>query len=96
MGQFPSCLQAFLSLPVKMVNRVSWQPESGVRIAAVVVVYGGAQPGFVLAGRSLREIEKRESQIEQITGIVWLVTLAVSLVVVTGCELLFTEKKDTI
>jgi hypothetical protein len=73
-------------------DRVSWQPESGVRIAAVVVAYGGAQPGFVLAGRSLREVEKRESQVEQITGIVWLVALAGSLVVVAGCELILGEK----
>lgn len=74
-------------------DRVSWQPESGVRIAAVVVAYGGAQSGFVLAGRSLREVEKRESQVEQISGIAWLVTLAVSLVVIAGCELILGEKK---
>jgi hypothetical protein len=61
----------------------------------VVVAYGGAQPGFVLAGRSLREVEKRESQVEQISGIVWLVTLAGSLVVVTGSELILGEKKHT-
>ena len=58
-------------------------------MAAVVVSYGGSQPGFVLAGRSLREVEKRESQVEQITGIVWLVSLAVLLVVVAGSELVF-------
>jgi hypothetical protein len=75
-------------------DRVSWQPEAGVRVAAVVVAYGGAQPGFVLAGRSLREVEKRESQAEQITGIVWLVTLVVSLVLVAGCELIFADKKQ--
>ncbi len=74
-------------------DRVSWQPEPGVRIAAVVVAYGGTQPGFVLAGRSLREVENRESQVEQITGIAWLVTLAVSLIVVAGCELILGEKK---
>jgi len=74
-------------------DRVSWQPETDVRIAAVVVAYGGAQPGFVLTGRSLREVENRESQVEQMTGIAWLVTLAGSLVVVAGCELLFAEKK---
>jgi hypothetical protein len=74
-------------------DRVSWQPESGVRIAAVVVAYGGAEPGFVLAGRSLREVEKRESQVEQITGIVWVVTLAGSLIVVAGCELIFADRK---
>ena len=74
-------------------DRVSWQPESGVRMAAVVVSYGGSQPGFVLAGRSLREVEKRESQVEQITGIVWLVSLAVLLVVVAGSELVFAGKQ---
>jgi hypothetical protein len=77
-------------------DRVSWQPESGVRIAAVVVAYDGAQPGFVLAGRSLREVEKRESQVEQITGIVWRVALAGSLVVAAGCELIFADKKRTV
>ena len=76
-------------------DRVSWQPESGVRIAAVVVAFGGAQPGFVLVGRSLREVEIREDQVEQITGIAWLVTLAVLLIVVAGCELIFAEKKRT-
>jgi hypothetical protein len=76
-------------------DRVSWQPETGVRIAAVVVAYGGAQPGFVLAGRSLREVEIRENQVEQITAIAWLVTLAVSLVVVAGCELILRDRSPT-
>jgi hypothetical protein len=77
-------------------DRVSWQPEPGVRVAAVVVAYGGAQPGFVLAGRSLREVEKRESQTGQITGIAWLVTLAGSLILVTICEWIFGEKKKNL
>jgi hypothetical protein len=55
-------------------DRVSWQPEPGVRVAAVVVAYGGAQPGFVLAGRSLR----------------------VSLIIVSGCELIFADKKQSL
>ena len=76
-------------------ERVSWQPEIGIRIAAVVVAYGGDQPGFVLAGRSLREVEKRESQVKQMTGTAWLVTLAVSLMVVAGCELILTDRKHT-
>jgi hypothetical protein len=76
-------------------DRVTWQPEAGVRIAAVVVAYGGSKPGFVLAGRSLREVEIRASQVEQITGIAWLVTLAVSLVVVAGCELILGDRTPT-
>jgi hypothetical protein len=51
-----------------------------------------SKPGFVLAGRSLREVEIRESQVEQITAIAWLVTLAVSLVLVAGCELVLGDR----
>ncbi len=76
-------------------DRVSWQPEPGVRIAAVVVAYGGAQPGFVLAGRSLLEVEKRESQVGQLTGIAWLVSLIGTLIVVAASELIFTDGKRT-
>ena len=77
-------------------DRVTWQPEPDVRMAAVVVAYGGAQPGFVLAGRSLREVEIREDQAEQITGIAWLVTVFASLIVVIGCELIFGDRENTI
>jgi hypothetical protein len=41
-------------------DRITWQPAPGVRVAAVIVPYGGQQPGFVLAGRSLRLVEQRE------------------------------------
>jgi hypothetical protein len=74
-------------------DRVTWQPEQSVRVAAVVVAYSGVQPGFVLVGRSLREVEIRESQVEQITGIAWLVTLGASLLVVAACEWLFKGMK---
>ena len=37
-------------------DRITWQPEPGVRMAAVVVPYPG---GAVLAGRPLREVESR-------------------------------------
>lgn len=76
-------------------DRVTWQPEPGVRIAAVVVSYGGTQPGFVLVGRSLREVEERESQVESIAGLAWLVTLAVSLVTVALCETILADKKSS-
>jgi hypothetical protein len=60
-------------------DRVTWQPEPGVRIAAVIVRYGGEEPGFVLAGRSLREVEAREDNIlllASAAGIVLLVAAA--------------------
>lgn len=63
-------------------DRITWQPESGVRIAAVVTNYTGATPGFVLAGRSLREVEKREAQAQFEAGAAWLAALGVSLILV--------------
>lgn len=60
-------------------DRVTWQPETGVRIAAVVVRVEGARPGFVLAGRSLREIEVREDNALLVAGAAWIVSLVASL-----------------
>jgi hypothetical protein len=61
-------------------ERPSWQPRRGVRIAAVIQRVGGAHPGFVLAGRSLREVEAREEQVQQMAGAIWIGMLGVILV----------------
>ena len=56
-------------------ERVSWQPirgPHGVRIAAVVERVTGPQPGFVLAGRSLREVEVNEAHVRNLAGLTWL------------------------
>ena len=62
-------------------DRITWQPRSDTRIAAVIQHYGGAAPGFVLAGRSLREVERREDSLLAIVALGWLVTLALTLIV---------------
>ncbi len=59
-------------------NRVTWQPRPGVRIASVAVPYDG---GYVVAGRSLREVERREAQMRTLAFIAWVVTLLASLLV---------------
>jgi hypothetical protein len=64
-------------------NRVSWQPQGDVRVASVVVPY---KDGFVMAGRSLREVEKREDSIEIIAVAAWLMTLVAVLAVVAFVE----------
>jgi hypothetical protein len=69
-------------------DRVTWQPESGVRIAAVVVAVPGEAGGFVLAGRSLREVENRESQLTTILMLGCLFTLGATLVMVALFEIL--------
>lgn len=56
---------------MKNESRLTWQPETGVRIASVIVRVSGTHPGFVLAGRSLRETEKRTEQLAFMVLVVW-------------------------
>jgi hypothetical protein len=65
-------------------DRVTWQPEAGVRMATVVVPYN---QGFVMAGRSLTEVEKRESQAELFSAAALLCIWAATLVVISLGEL---------
>jgi hypothetical protein len=53
-------------------DRFTWQPKVGERFAVVLKYYGGTRPGFVLVGRSLREVEKQEDNLLKIVGLAWL------------------------
>jgi len=70
-------------------DRVTWQPEAGVRMATVVAPY---KNGFVMAGRSLTEVEKRESQVESLSGLAMLGIWAVTLIVIILGELVGRKK----
>jgi len=62
-------------------SRITWQPQPDVRIAAVIVSYDNTttnSTGFVLAGRSLREAEQRESELLIEIGIGWIILLVVA------------------
>jgi hypothetical protein len=61
-------------------NRVTWEPRDGVRVATVTVPWSG---GTVMAGRSLREVERQEDNILLIAGAAWVVML-VSIAVASG------------
>ena len=69
-------------------DRVSWQPAADVRSAAVIVGVNGGQAGFVLAGRSMREVEIRENNLSHLVALGWIACLAVTLVIVAFFELL--------
>jgi hypothetical protein len=64
-------------------ERFSWQPilgrEHGVRIAAVMERVNGSQPGFVLAGRNMREVEAREALVGQLALLTWIGMMGVIL-----------------
>jgi hypothetical protein len=60
------------------IDKFTWEPAGGVRIAAVMQ-YVGEGKGFVLSGRSLGEVEKRIERINQLTGVALVVMLGVTL-----------------
>jgi hypothetical protein len=75
-GQFPTLPQGvFDHARAWGENRVTWQPEPDVRSAIVVAYISGPQPGFVMAGRSLREVEYREDRLELLVDIGWIAAL---------------------
>ena len=57
--------------------RVTLEPQKGVRIAAVVKPFVGREAnGFVLSGRSLREVEVRVDDLTKLIALGWAATLA--------------------
>lgn len=57
-------------------DRLTWEPRGDARSAIVVQRYEkDDKRGFVLVGRSLREVEKREAKLVFSVGIAWVVTL---------------------
>jgi hypothetical protein len=74
-------------------DTVTWEPRSGVRIAAVVVPVSTG--GSVLAGRSLREVEMRESDLLGSTALAWLFILGAVAVTIFAIEWLIDRRNPT-
>lgn len=72
-------------------DRITWQLASGVRIAAVIERFVVPSSGFVLAGRSLREVEKRESIVQGLVLAGPGVTLVGTLIIGVVCDFLLDE-----
>lgn len=56
---------------------VTWQPTATARIASAIVYTGGRQGHYILAGRSLQEIEKRENALVKMVFMCWLACMCV-------------------
>lgn len=54
------------------MNVLTWQPRRDVRIAVVMKHVSGNNPGFLLAGRSLRNVEQGESLLWWMTLVGWI------------------------
>lgn len=63
-------------------DRITWQPASSTRIAAVVKHFSGTSPGFIAVGRNMREIENREGQLLLMIGAAWIGLLVLTLIAV--------------
>ena len=87
----------FDQVRLRGAERLSWQPvlgrEGGVRIATVLQRVNGAHPGFVLAGRNMREVEAREQVVQKLAGMTWLGMMGVILVGTLAFGL-YTRPKD--
>jgi hypothetical protein len=71
-------------------ERVTWQPESGVRMATVVV--HNPNGGFVIAGRSLEESEARTAAYGRLILFGWFATLIGLGVIVSATEALLPRR----
>ena len=77
-------------------NRFTWEPRSGVREAAIVVPYHNASSsGYVLAARSLREVENRESELTGFAEVTLFGALVVSLVAALAIVVPMPESKPS-
>jgi len=61
------------------VERVTWQPRRGVRLATVVRRTYAREPGFIVVGRSLRDTEDRIGKLGSIVLIGWAIAMFGSL-----------------
>jgi hypothetical protein len=75
-------------------DRFTWQPRSGIRQAVVLVRIDGTHPGFVMSGRSLREVELRERALSNEIGIALLVILLGTLTAQAWIEILLSSSSS--
>lgn len=62
-------------------DRVTWMPKPGVRIAMVMTTY---KNGYVLAGRSLRDVDYNVSVVTRLLALLWLFCAALVSMVFLG------------
>ncbi len=67
----------FAYLRTHSTDKITWQPQPGVRIAAVVERVEGPHPGFLLAGRSLAPFQQQDNQLRRATFLTWFFLMAV-------------------
>jgi hypothetical protein len=79
-GQPPRPPKGVLDFTTKHKEDIlTWQPRDGVRLAMVIESVSSPSIGFVAVGRSLEEVEKRESNLVIMVVVAWLVCVGIIL-----------------
>ena len=66
----------FAYLRTHPIDKITWQPRPGVRIATVAQRIDGPNPGFILVGRSLTLVQQQEDELRVGTFITWFCLMA--------------------
>ncbi len=79
-GQLPRIPKTVLDYTERnQENVITWQPQRSIRLAMVIESVKSPSIGFVAVGRSLKEVEKRESALVTMVVVAWLVCVGVIL-----------------
>jgi len=83
-GEYPTFpTGVFAYTKIHGEDRLTWQPGTSTRVALVVTYYSGEKNGYVVAGRSLREVEKRISSQFLIIGAGWAFVMVICFVLLS-------------
>lgn len=93
-SQTPKLPDGVLAASKSREVRVTWQPQAGVRLAAVIVSVNGGTGGYVLAARNLREVEVREAKLNEQVLAAWIFGLLAILAWVLLGSPLTRERKS--
>jgi hypothetical protein len=79
-GKLPQLPKGVFDFAMRnMENVFTWQPKNGVRVAMVLKATKAPYKAFVGVGRSLIEVERRESNLTTMVITAWIIALAVIL-----------------
>ena len=81
-GEVPVLPSGVFDYAKNATDRITWQPASTTRVATIVKHFDGAHPGFIAAGRNLREVESREHQLTLMVVAAWFGLLVLTFIVI--------------
>ena len=80
-GTIPELPEGVLDFAKKYgENRITWQPGRNIRIAAVVKFVSSPSVSYVVAGRSLQEVEIRAGNLVRMIFIAWIICVVIILI----------------